>query len=99
MKNMIKLLLLIILLPSLCFSQYFRDNFLGTYPCTVREAIPAGGFFYWSDVLYVIASSTDTNNIIISDSISWIGNYEFILHLDSTYEHIWSPNQRIWQFL
>lgn len=70
--------------------QYFRDNFLGNYSCMVDEyhnSIHIIGV----DVLYVTPSPTDTNNIIISDSVGWFG-YEYVLHYDSSFEHVVVPN-------
>jgi hypothetical protein len=88
------LIVLILLIPAIAKCQ-FRNNFLGTYTGIV-DAYDIG-HVTWSDPLFVNPSPTDTNNIIIPDSIGWIG-YEYILYPDSTFALYWDPTHQYGHF-
>jgi len=75
--------------------QYFRDNFLGTY--TGRVDMYEIGHFSGPDRVYVDTSLTDTDKIVITDSISWL-NFEYILLPDSSFSNYWQPNFRYGYF-
>jgi hypothetical protein len=91
-----KAFIILILLIPLTAQCQFRNNFLGTYTGRV-EIHDQGGHFMGTDELFVDPSTTDSNKIVITDTIPWL-NFEYALYHDSTFIFLWDPNFRYGYF-
>jgi hypothetical protein len=76
--------------------QSLRDEILGVYS-SIYQTHDQTGYFTGSDPLYIDTSASDTNNIIVTDSVGWL-NYEYLLHSDSSFEHIFVPTLKYGYF-
>src|SRR5438046_10383419 len=95
MKNL-TLLILMTLSSAIINAQPFRDNFLGTY--TGKVVSFDIGYWTGSDRLYVDISLSDTNSILITDSIPWWLNIDYILYADSTFANYSEPTMQYGYF-
>jgi hypothetical protein len=97
-----KIYIIILIVISAIYSngQTFRDNFIGIYTGSVDSYDI--GHASLPDRLYVEGSSSDTNNIVITDTIPglnfvWL-DFEYIVYTDSSFATNWIPYQHYGYF-